>query len=89
MAFLHVNEGLKQRLSPLLWTNFWLGIFLFFFRWQSIPLIGMDLWRFLQEVAIIVWVLVVVFYRRKQYPKEVLAEKAEAYRNRFLPKKKN
>jgi uncharacterized membrane protein len=79
---------LKSSLSRLLWSNFWLGLFLFFFRFQRIPILGMDIWRFIQEIAMIAWLVVMARTYSKQRPQEVLQEKVAAYKNRYLPKPK-
>jgi len=88
LAFWKTNYSFKQPLSSLLWTNFWIGIFLFFFRYQAIQILGMDIWRFIQEVAIVIWLFSIIRTYRRRAPQDALAAKVTAYRDRFLPKPK-
>lgn len=88
LFFWRLRPGLRGRLSSLFWTNAIIGLILFFFRFERIPLLGMDLWRFLQEFAIVIWSFFILRYWRRSIPKEMLAEKVQAYRDRFLPKPK-
>lgn len=79
---------LNRQISELCWNNLWIGAVLFFFRYQHIPILGMDLWRLLQEIAIVVWFSIIILRFRQSYPKERLADKVLEYRTRYLPKSK-
>ena len=86
VQFLKIRSSLKGKISQLLWTNFTIGIFLFAFRLGGIPAFGMDIWRFIQEVALIPWIISIVIFYRRNYKKEIVAEKVSEYKNKFLPK---
>ena len=79
---------LKHQLSAMVWFNFFLGAILFFFRYQRIPLLGMDLWRFIQEIEIVIWILLILRYRLVKYPKEMISQKVVSYKSKYLPKAK-
>ena len=83
-----VRTSLKDRLYSFLWTNIILGLILFFFRVQQIPLLGMDIWRFIQEIAIVIWIALIVRFYRKVYRKEALIQKVEERKTKYLPKAK-
>ncbi|MBU6389340.1 hypothetical protein KGQ71_02380 [Patescibacteria group bacterium] len=83
-----IRPALRESLSNFAWTNLVLGVIIFFFRYQQIPLLGMDLWRFLQEVEMVIWLIVILRYRVVVYPQEKLEEKVISYKSRFLPKPK-
>lgn len=89
IAFLPLREGLKKRFYPYLITNLVLGLVIFFFREQRVPILGMDIWRFLQELEMIIWLPFILGYIIKGRPKEILSEKVEQRRQKYLPKKKN
>jgi hypothetical protein len=89
IAFLHLREGLKKRFYPYLITNLVLGLVIFFFREQRVPILGMDIWRLLQELEMIIWIPFILIYILKGRPKEILGEKVEQRRQKYLPKKKN
>lgn len=80
------RPSLTTRISNLLWTYLIAGSLLFFVRQQQIPLLGMDLWRFLFELAIIVWIVSIVRFYRTGYKKELVQEKIEERRQKYLPK---
>ena len=86
--FLPIHTSLKQRLAQLFWFNAILGIFLFFFRFESIPLLGMDAWRLVQEIATIVWLGSIVYFHQTSHKEELLAEQVAAYKKRYLPTSK-
>lgn len=88
LSFLRIPRSLKEKLSPFFWTNTILGFILFFFRYAQVPLFGMDIWRFLQELGIVTWLVMIVRFSRKHLGEESLAEKVEDYRNKYLPKAK-
>jgi len=88
LALWKEDYSFKQPLYQLLWTNFWIGIFLFFFRYQALPILGMDIWRFIQEVAIVVWLVSIVRTYRRKLPHEQLTAKVTAYKEKYLPKAK-
>ena len=79
---------LNERLGALCWNNLWLGALLFFFRYQHVPILGMDIWRFLQELVIIIWLYRIVRNFLRTYPQQRLAERVAEYRGKYLPKPK-
>lgn len=86
--FLPIHRSLKSRILSLAWTNAILGIFLFFFRFEGIPLLGMDIWRLLQEILTVVWIISIIRYSRTHLKHELMSEKVTSYRQKFLPKAK-
>jgi glucan phosphoethanolaminetransferase (alkaline phosphatase superfamily) len=86
LILLPIHTGTKQRLSNVLLSNGMIGFILFFFRFQQIPLLGMNIFRLIQEIVFVVWLLVIFRYARTHIPKERLAEKIAERRNKYLPK---
>jgi len=84
-----IPEGLRRRFNALCWNNLVIGLILFFFRYQRIPLLGMDIWRFVQEIVLIVWLVIIFRYWRRQLPKERFSEQVIAHKQKYLPKKKS
>jgi hypothetical protein len=87
--FLKIRPSVKGRIQNLIWVNFFLGMVLYFFRDQRIPFIGMDILRFIQELALIFWINGIVLFARTQVPKETIAEKVAARKSKYLPKSKS
>ena len=83
-----IHPSLRSRLSNLAWTNVLLGIMLFFFRFERIPLLGMDLWRLVQEVSILAWLASIWYYWRHGFRAERLADQVVAYKEKYLPRPK-
>lgn len=83
-----IRPSLKQRISQLVWTNFWLGLILFFFRYQRIPILGMDIWRTAQEICLFFWIIYLFRFSRTVIKKESVQEQIEERRNRYLPQPK-
>jgi hypothetical protein len=83
-----IRPGLRERFLSFSWTNFTLGLILFFFRYERIPLLGMDVWRFVQEVAMIIWIVLIYRYWQVKIPAERLAERVIAHKEKYLPKPK-
>lgn len=88
LTFWRGDQQLSRPIAQVLWNNVWVGPILFFFRYQEIPVLGMDLWRFIQEVAIVAWLVVILKGYSKKQPQVQLQDKIEAYRNKYLPKPK-
>ena len=91
VGLLFIKKGrpaLREQLANFAWVNLGFGIIIFFFRYQRIPLLGMDLWRLLQEGEMLVWLLLILRYRLVIYPKETLEEKIVSYRSKYLPRPK-
>jgi hypothetical protein len=79
---------LRTRLTNLFLTNVVLGAILFFFRYQQVPLLGMDILRTLQEIGFVIWLIIIVSHIRVAKPKEALAALVEERRTKYLPKPK-
>lgn len=88
LSFWKLPERLRGPLLQLSWGNAVTGLILLFCRTQEIPFLGMDLWRFIQEVAIVIWLLVIGISYLRHRKQERLDQKVAAYKNKFLPKKK-
>jgi len=80
-----IQPNLRDQLGSVCWTNLGLSLVLFFFREQSIPLLGMDLWRFLQECATVIWIFFIVRFYLKTYRQEAVSELVKARREKYLP----
>jgi len=83
-----IKPSLRDQLASVCWTNLGLGVVLFFFRQQAIPLLGMDLWRFIQECATVIWIFFIFRSYVQNHPQEVMSELVKARREKYLPKKK-
>jgi len=86
--FFRIHPFIKERLAKFLWTNALIGGLLFFFRYQRIPFLGMDIWRTIQEISIVIWIYSIVHYRKNKLSKEILEQRVHEYRNKYLPKAK-
>jgi hypothetical protein len=89
LLFVRAHRAILDRLSPLLWTNFILGLFLLFFRLQLVPLLGMDLFRTLQEIGFAIWLAVIVRHALVEYPKVLFAKKVAERKTKYHPKQKS
>ena len=65
-----------------------LGIFAFL-RIQRIPLLGMDAWRGMYEVSILIWLFIILRGAKREYPEKALEERVRAYKAKYLPTKKS
>ena len=83
-----LRAGLRERISSFCWNNAVIGLILFFFRYERIPLLGMDGWRFIQELGMIVWIVFIVQYYRIAIPQQNLKEQVAAHKSKYLPKPK-
>jgi len=86
IIFLKIRPTVKARISNLCWTNVVLGLLLYFFRDQRVPYVGMDIFRFFQEIGMVIWINTIIWYARNQIPKEKLAEAVTERRTKYLPK---
>lgn len=83
-----LHPNLRNRLQNWALTQVSLGIALMFFRYYRIPYLGMDLWRALQEISALAWLIWIVAYARTALPLELIKETAIARREKYLPKAK-
>jgi hypothetical protein len=79
------NSEIRFRLVNFCFTQVLTGLFLAFFRYQGIPLLGMDAWRFFQIVWWLVWAILFASYLLRTYPRIRLAEKVANQKNKYLP----
>ncbi len=86
--FLKIRPSIKSRIQSLCWTNVFIGIVLYFFRDQRIPYLGMDLIRFIQEITLIFWINSIVLFSRTGLQKELVLEKVQERRNKYLPRQR-
>lgn len=90
MLFLKkINPEIKTRVNSFLVTNIWLCLFFGFFRYQRIPIMGMDFIRTLQIVVAIFWIISIIRFKKIILPQIILHQKVEERRNKYLPKPKN
>jgi hypothetical protein len=87
--FIRFHDRLRHRLSTLFLNNVWIGAILFFLRYERLPILGMDLWRLIQEITLFVWLALITRDFRRDYPKERLAARIVEYRAKYLPKPKS
>ncbi|HSI20183.1 MAG TPA: hypothetical protein VLA04_00520 [Verrucomicrobiae bacterium] len=86
--FLKIRPSVKSRIQSLCWTNVFIGIVLYFFRDQRIPYLGMDLIRFIHEICLIFWINSIVYFARTGLQQELVLEKIQERRNKYLPKQR-
>jgi hypothetical protein len=86
LLFLRIRPILKGKLLSFFWTNALIGLVLYFFRDQRIPFLGMDIWRLLHEIGMIVWINNIIWYSRTGLQKVKLHEKVAERREKYLPK---
>src|SRR5579871_4051338 len=65
--FLPIRTEGKSKLLQLGWSNLVIGAILSFLRYQQIPILGMDIWRTIQEIGIIIWITYLLIYFRTDY----------------------
>lgn len=88
LFFKKINPEVKARVNSFLVTNTWLCLFLGFFRYQRIPIIGMDFVRTIQIIIDIIWIISIVRFKKVILPQIALSQKVEERRNKYLPKPK-
>jgi hypothetical protein len=88
LAFLKIHANLKTTLARFLWANALIGPLLWFFRYERLPLMGMDIWRLIQFICDVVWIVLIIRYIRTTHRKTKVKEQVTAYKNRFLPTQK-
>ncbi|MEI6477372.1 MAG: hypothetical protein WCO52_00025 [bacterium] len=88
ISFLKVHPQLKERIATFFWTNAILGVFLFFFRFQYLPILGMDAIRLIQEISAVVWIGFLIRYWRTDLTQVIKQEKVIEYKQKYLPKAK-
>lgn len=88
LLFLKLHPALKSQISGFLWTQVATAIFLYFFRTQQIPYLGMDMLRVLQEFSIVAWIGYLVWYFFVPYKGELRADEAVIRKEKYLPKAK-
>jgi len=81
-------KPVRDRLALYFWTNAVLSLILFFFRYQDIPVLGMDIFRLIQEITAVIWLFLIIRFAIKAYPAHQLSLKVEERRNKYLPKAK-
>ena len=79
---------LKARINSFLTTNVWLCILFGFFRYQRIPLLGMDFVRTIQLIANIFWIISIIRFKKVFLPQIKLQQKIEDRKSKYLPKSK-
>jgi len=98
LALYLVNHGMKKdnslkaenlkRIAHLLSTTGFLGLIFLFFSYEQLPFLGMRFWFFLLFILFIAWLIRIIIYIVRDYPKKK-AEKEERSRlEKYLPKKK-
>ncbi|PIP50936.1 hypothetical protein COX11_01390 [Candidatus Berkelbacteria bacterium CG23_combo_of_CG06-09_8_20_14_all_41_73] len=79
---------LKSRLFNFFLTIGILGVLFSFFRYESIPYIGVRFVMLLLLTFTIIWYLAITLYSITKMPKEVRLKKAQEKYLQYLPKKK-
>ena len=83
-----IDADVRRSLLGLSWTITTTGALLFFFRYQQIPYLGMDVFRTLLEALAIVWLGLIIRSARKTIPQKKLDEAVRARKEKYLPKAK-
>jgi len=81
-----IHETLRNRLINWGWTQVLIGLVLGFARYYFIPYLGMDALRTLQELSAYAWMIFILRYTFTKLPTQLVKEKAEVRRNKYLPK---
>lgn len=88
ISFWKFTPSIRYSLLNILWGHSVAGAFLFFFRDQRLPYLGMDVWRLIQEIILVVNLAMVVRYYNGAHQQELLQEQVKAYKAKYLPKAK-
>jgi hypothetical protein len=78
----------RSVLLQFFWTNLFLATLLFFFRWQRIPIFGMDFLRTAHFLFMLGWVALILKYRLTAYRRDRLMILVEERRQKYLPRPK-
>jgi hypothetical protein len=80
--------ALRGLLISVSLTNLLWGAVLYFFRVQHIPLLGMDLWRFVQELGLVIYLSISIprIIKNHRLTQQVVAH--ETAKSKYLPKPK-
>lgn len=70
------------------WTYAILGLFLFFFRSQRIPYLGMDILRSIQLLSMLIWGIVILFRNMPLISRQNLDQLVQSRKEKYLPKPK-
>lgn len=83
-----LDEQIRLKWSTFFWTNLILSGILFFLRYQTIPLLGMDILRTIQLFADIIWVILILKYSLIDHKRILIAQKVQEHKEKYLPKAK-
>lgn len=83
-----LKSGICRRLAKLLMTTSLLGLLCLFFAYEQLPLFGMRLWFLLVCILFIAWLVRIVAYMVRDYPRERAAIVEKKNLEKYLPKKK-
>ena len=78
----------RERTVRFLFASGFVGLILVFFRWQGIPYFASRIWLLLWIVVTIVWLVRLLMYLLKKFPKERKIENNRMLKERYLPKSK-
>jgi len=81
----HVTETFS-RLGNSAVTMGFLGLLLFFFSFEGIPLLGARFWFLLWALGFLIWIATIVRYVFKVVPVERKAELERQEREKYMPK---
>lgn len=82
---LPMHKEIRDRVANMLWTNVLIGAALFFFRYQQVPVFGTDVWRTIQLITFVIWVITIIRFVRSDYRDNRKVEKVAEYKNKYLP----
>lgn len=83
-----LRPATQARISSLAWTNIFISLVILPFRLGGVPLLGMDLWRVLQEVSAVLWVAAIVGLHLKENKAYRTKAAVAEYQDKYLPKPK-
>jgi hypothetical protein len=83
-----LRDEVRKPIVQTAWTHFFIGIVLFYLRDSRVPVLGMDIWRVIQYIALIVWFVLYVTHLRTTVKTISLKEEVALRREKYLPKPK-
>ncbi|MBI5369649.1 hypothetical protein HZA85_00435 [Candidatus Uhrbacteria bacterium] len=81
-------RDLGARAGSLLATMGLLGVLLYFFSFERIPMLGARFWYLFWVIGAIVWIIFLVRYARVTLPQRQQRDQERAQLRRYLPTKK-
>ncbi len=81
-------EAIFGRVGNMMVTMGFLGVIVFFFAYEQIPVFGSRYWFLIWGLGLVVWIAWIVYYAVKVIPEQRLRERARKELMKYMPKKK-